>query len=138
VIGMATHQQLRCSFCLKPELEVDKVIAGPGSFICNECVRRCVEILAAPPPPTPNDAQPDLPSWSTMTDEGLLDRLPLIAASADQVEAALETWVGEARRRGAPWARIGQALGMTRQAAWERFAPRTPSADPTVPDPQDI
>jgi hypothetical protein len=38
------------------------------------------------------------------------------------VEAALEQWVTEARRREASWARIGAALGMTRQAAWERFA----------------
>jgi ClpX C4-type zinc finger len=119
---MTRQQQLRCSFCLKAELEVDKIIAGPGSFICDECVRLCVDILAAAPPSTPDDAQPDLPSWSAMTDEALLGRLPLIAAAADQVEAALETWVGEARRREASWARIGEALGMTRQAAWERFA----------------
>jgi hypothetical protein len=119
---MTNQQQLRCSFCLKPELEVEKIIAGPGSFICAECVRLCVDILAAAPPSTQDEAQPDLPSWSTMTDEALLGRLPLIAAAADQVEAALETWVGEARRREASWARIGEAMGMTRQAAWERFA----------------
>jgi hypothetical protein len=119
---MTRQQQLRCSFCLKPEHEVDKIIAGPGSFICDECVRLCVGILAAAPPSTPDDAQPDLPSWSAMTDQAVLGRLPLIAAAADQVEAALETWVGEARRREASWARIGEALGMTRQAAWERFA----------------
>jgi hypothetical protein len=119
---MVTDEGLRCSFCLKPEQEVAKIIAGPGSFICDECVRLCVDILATPPDPSHDGAEPDLPSWSVMTDEALLARLPLIAASADQVEAALESWVGEARRRQASWARIGVALGMTRQAAWERFA----------------
>jgi hypothetical protein len=112
----------RCSFCLKPEAEVAKIVAGPGSFICDECVSLCVEILGAPPQPGSGRTEPDVPSWSALSDEALLGRLPLIAESADQVEAALEQWVTEARRREASWARIGAALGMTRQAAWERFA----------------
>jgi hypothetical protein len=118
---MVINEEHRCSFCLKPEREVEKIIAGPGSYICDRCVRLCVDILATDHDPTRDGAEPDLPSWSVMTDEALLARLPLIAGSADQVEAALESWVGEARRREASWARIGQALGMTRQAAWERF-----------------
>jgi len=113
---------VRCSFCLKPEAEIEKIIAGPGSFICDECVRLCVEILASEASHAQAPAEPQLPSWTAMTDEALLARLPLIALSADQVEEALERWVAEARRRQAPWARIGEALGMTRQAAWERFA----------------
>jgi ATP-dependent Clp protease ATP-binding subunit ClpX len=112
---------LICSFCLKSEQDVQKIIAGPGSYICNECVGLCLEILASTPQAQPT-AKPELPSWATMPDAALLERLPLVAVSANQVEAALELWVAEARRRGAPWARIGSALGMTRQAAWERFA----------------
>jgi ATP-dependent Clp protease ATP-binding subunit ClpX len=30
--------------------------------------------------------------------------------------------VSKARARGITWARIGAAIGMTRQAAWERFS----------------
>ena len=111
---------LRCSFCLRPEDEVAKIVAGPGSYICDACVQLCVEILAAPERPR-EPAEPDLPAWTTMTDEAMLDRLPVIAAVAGQVEDALERWVVEVRRRGASWARIGAALGMSRQAAWERF-----------------
>jgi hypothetical protein len=36
----------RCSFCEKTASEVPKLIAGPNSFICNECVELCNEILA--------------------------------------------------------------------------------------------
>lgn len=110
---------LRCSFCLRPEDQVAKIIAGPGSYICDTCVGSCVDILAGE---AASDGGPDLPSWTTMPDAQVLDRLPAIAAAADQVEAALDQWVGEARRRGTSWARIGGALGMTRQAAWERFS----------------
>ena len=35
-----------CSFCEKTSTEVAKLIAGPESFICNECVQLCVDILA--------------------------------------------------------------------------------------------
>lgn len=119
--GVPSTRTLICSFCLKNEQDVDKVIAGPGSYICNECVGVCVEILASTSPGH-RAPEPELPSWATMPDAALLQRLPLVAAAADQVEAALEAWVAEARRRGASWAGIGGALGMTRQAAWERFA----------------
>lgn len=37
---------LRCSFCGKSEAEVNRLIAGPGVFICNECVSLCDEILS--------------------------------------------------------------------------------------------
>ena len=37
---------LRCSFCGKPQKQVKALIAGPGVYICNECVGLCVEILA--------------------------------------------------------------------------------------------
>lgn len=35
----------QCSFCGKSQHEVKKLIMGPGVFICDECVHRCVDIL---------------------------------------------------------------------------------------------
>jgi ATP-dependent Clp protease ATP-binding subunit ClpX len=37
---------LTCSFCGKHQRQVKKLIAGPDVYICNECVDRCVEIIA--------------------------------------------------------------------------------------------
>ncbi len=37
--------QVRCSFCGKAQDEVHRVIAGPGVYICNECVELCQEII---------------------------------------------------------------------------------------------
>src|SRR6056297_1517872 len=37
--------QLECSFCGKSQDEVKKLIAGPGVYICNECVDLCNDIL---------------------------------------------------------------------------------------------
>ncbi|MDO4850458.1 MAG: ATP-dependent Clp protease ATP-binding subunit ClpX [Actinomycetota bacterium] len=36
---------LRCSFCGKPQNQVRKLIAGPGVFICDECVELCSDII---------------------------------------------------------------------------------------------
>jgi hypothetical protein len=36
---------LRCSFCQKTQAEVQKLIAGPEAYICNECICLCNEIL---------------------------------------------------------------------------------------------
>jgi hypothetical protein len=44
-----------CSFCGKDKGEVERMIAGPNVFICNECIQLCVEALDEPalmPEPT--------------------------------------------------------------------------------------
>jgi ATP-dependent Clp protease ATP-binding subunit ClpX len=35
----------KCSFCGKSQNQVKKLIAGPGAYICNECIELCNEIL---------------------------------------------------------------------------------------------
>jgi len=37
--------QFRCSFCGKSEDEVQKLVSGPGVFICNECISLCNGII---------------------------------------------------------------------------------------------
>ncbi len=37
--------QLKCSFCGKTQDEVNRLIAGPGVYICDECIEVCFEIL---------------------------------------------------------------------------------------------
>lgn len=36
---------IKCSFCGKPQDEVNRIIAGPGVYICNECIELCQEII---------------------------------------------------------------------------------------------
>jgi ATP-dependent Clp protease ATP-binding subunit ClpX len=48
-----SNEQLLCSFCGKSQRQVKKLIAGPGVYICDECIDLCNEIideeLVAPP-----------------------------------------------------------------------------------------
>ena len=107
-----------CSFCFKPNTEVDKLVAGHGVFICDGCVRLCEQVIAQSAGSTAQVA-----SWERETDlDKILDNLPRFAAAGAQVEANLQQAVLRARALGATWARVGEALGITRQSAWERFS----------------
>jgi ATP-dependent Clp protease ATP-binding subunit ClpX len=62
---MSKHDSyLRCSFCGKSSEQVRKLIAGPGVYICDECVELCNEILDEELLNSSNDTaiQPPLPS----------------------------------------------------------------------------
>jgi ATP-dependent Clp protease ATP-binding subunit ClpX len=53
VFGLARRtarptEKLRCSFCNKSEDDLEKLIAGPKVYICDECVDVCVNILKEP------------------------------------------------------------------------------------------
>jgi len=120
--------EVNCSFCAKPSSAVAKVIAGPGVYICNECVQLCNDILvqeqqeqqeqqASSPPGTQLPAREE-----AMTDEEILSLLPRIASVSAQTDASLQRLVSVLRGRGVTWARIGAALQITRQSAWERFS----------------
>ena len=95
------------------------MVAGAGVFICNECVELCAAVIATKRSAGPG---PRVPVWEQIDDQSLLDHLPRIEAVRDQVDGDLRAWVAEARRRELSWDRIGAALGMKRQSAWERFA----------------
>jgi ATP-dependent Clp protease ATP-binding subunit ClpX len=43
---MSTDEKLNCSFCGKGRNDVEKLIAGPDCYICNECVRLCANIIS--------------------------------------------------------------------------------------------
>src|SRR4051794_27967599 len=95
----ATTIQLCCSFCAKPSSDVEKVIAGPGVYICNECVGLCNDILRSEQQ-DPLDSKTRLSAWEKeMTDEQILDQLPRIAAVGAQTEAGLQRLVTILRER---------------------------------------
>ena len=43
--GSDSNEQLLCSFCGKSQRQVKKLIAGPGVYICDECIDLCNEII---------------------------------------------------------------------------------------------
>lgn len=56
-------RSVRCSFCGKHQEQVARIIAGPGAYICNECVQLCMSILEDANTSAVSDAAdvPDIP-----------------------------------------------------------------------------
>ena len=111
---MKFKRRLRCSFCTRSESEVAKLIAGPKVHICESCVGVCNKILEATPKGSGD--------WSAMSDAELLAALKPAEATLDAVRSVLQAQIDALRKRGVSWSEIGDALGVSRQAAWERFS----------------
>lgn len=107
-----------CSFCGTVGTRKTRFAGGFGAMICVSCIERYAELLSS----ATTTRRIERPPWEGMSREELLETLPLIARSADQVQDFLVMWVDVLRQRKVSWADIGQALGISRQAAWERFA----------------
>lgn len=56
--------------------------------------------------------------------------LLLLRQVIDHTEAGLAIAVSGLRSQGHSWSEVGDALGMTKQSAWERFGKSVPSGDP--------
>jgi hypothetical protein len=133
VVRAANRKALSCSFCRKTHFDVLKLVAGPGVYICNECVDLCNQVIEQELDPkrghVGNDARsttsydpPTIKAWEGLSDDDLLAELVQAHAAHENVDRAVAHHVAELRVRGVTWARIGEALGMTRQSAWERFS----------------
>lgn len=117
-MGGCSVAETHCTFCGLAAAQVRQLIAGPGVYICDGCVGKCNQILAG----QAGSAPARLPDWAAMSTGDILGHLPRIAVVGAQVDASLDQIVAELRGRGVSWARLGAALGITRQSAWERFA----------------
>ena len=122
---------LCCSFCTKSHVDVLKLVAGPGVFICNECIDLCNQIIgeevdrhgdSAADASGSSEAPTALRAWDGLSDDDLLGEMVRAHAAHQNVDRAVKRHVTVLRERGVSWARIGEALGMTRQSAWERFS----------------
>jgi hypothetical protein len=109
-------KRLFCSFCGKGSDAVKALIAGPTVFIYDECVAVCNKILGGELRAAP------APRWDHYSEEQMLEMLPRASVIADHANEFLAAHVDTLRKRYVTWAEIGKALGVSRQAAWERFS----------------
>jgi ATP-dependent Clp protease ATP-binding subunit ClpX len=89
--GAATEHVRYCSFCSRPQSQVGRLIAGPGSVsICDECVELCREILAEEEPATPRSAAP---VGKILSPKELCERLDEYVIGQDQAKRVLSVAV---------------------------------------------
>jgi ATP-dependent Clp protease ATP-binding subunit ClpX len=111
-----------CSFCGKSNVQVKKLIAGPAVFICDECVGLCQKIMADTPDPGPNDPKLEMKGFETFETDRILALLKPQETNCENTRTQLQRSIDTLRKREVSWAVIGDALGISRQAAWERFS----------------
>ena len=89
--GTATEQVRYCSFCSRPQSQVGRLIAGPGSVsICDECVELCREILAEEEPSAP---ETPAPVAKILSPKELCERLDEYVIGQDQAKRVLSVAV---------------------------------------------
>ena len=80
------EKKVRCSFCGKPQNMAERLIAGNGAYICDECVRVCADIVG-------------LDFYEEETEEAVKDKPANIGLRADkvpkprQIKAALDEYI---------------------------------------------
>jgi ATP-dependent protease Clp ATPase subunit len=116
---MAPKRVYRCSFCSKAQTEVKTLVAGPGVFICDECVNICLPLINRRPKTTTDNTPSLLPD--NVPTETLLKTLSGYNGAFASVDAAMQDVVDILREREVSWEMIGEALAVSRQAAWKRF-----------------
>lgn len=112
--GLAKSARLFCNFCRKTSKEVPSLISGPGIHICGNCVKTCNTILSGLP-------SEGFGGWDQLTEDALLSNLQRSLDAFEGARAVLQQQIDTLRNREVSWQKIGDALGVSRQAAWERF-----------------
>ncbi|SEB96152.1 ATP-dependent Clp protease ATP-binding subunit ClpX [Nocardioides exalbidus] len=118
-----TREGKICSFCATPGGPGTDVllVGGLGAQVCSTCVDDFHATIHDEEAMAHTRTFP----WERMSDAEVLAVLPQIMASAEQNQAFAREWVDLLRDRKVSWAEIGRTLGVSRQAAWERFARKT-------------
>src|SRR5207245_6700803 len=106
----------RCSLCGKAKDKVRKLVAGPGVFICDQCVHLCNEVLQSEGHHGELSIGPD-----SEVAEVLLDELRINVAGLKKSEDQLQRAVNLLRKNQVAWSRIGEDIGTSRQAGWDPF-----------------
>jgi ATP-dependent Clp protease ATP-binding subunit ClpX len=110
-----------CSFCGKPNTEVKALVAGPGVFICNECVDLSASIVAANANVSSEERESMRDRALDPSKQDILNLLPALASSSARTEGDLVRLVARLRKMETKWEEIAGALGTGTDEARVRF-----------------
>jgi hypothetical protein len=116
---------IRCHYATEPATRPDCQLVAVVRYghigLCASCDQRR-STLGKQQPPTP---------LTTTTPFNVLAWIAHAQQELDNAEQTLAAAVHRARQQHHPWSAIGAALGITRQAAQQRFAPSNSNTEPS-------
>jgi hypothetical protein len=110
-----------CSFCGKPDTAVQRLVAGPGVYICDQCVELSAAVIADAARSTAEESSRRRSQHYDRSTEDILAMLPALVRIADRVQSELAGWISRLRDRGTDWQTIADAAGVTTDSARQRF-----------------
>jgi hypothetical protein len=110
-----------CSFCRKPNTTVERLVAGPGVYICNECIELSAVIVEEAARAQSEGGTPRDSGHQDRPVDEILAMLPALVRTAEGVEAELAGWIARLREKGTDWPTIAEATGMSVEAVRQRF-----------------
>jgi hypothetical protein len=108
-----------CSFCKKNNRQVNKLVAGPGVYICNECLALCDQLIEEDV--TPEESAQLQAQFANRAAEDVLAMLPALARTAEEVETELRRWVLRLRQLDTGWDEIAAVLQLSHEEVRQRF-----------------
>ena len=105
---------------------VARIVAGPGVYICNECIEVSAAIIEDAAQTTSEESSRRRSQYYGRSTEDILATVPALVRSVDRVEAELAGWIKRLRERGSDWEAIADAAGMSVEAARHRFGAPPP------------
>lgn len=114
-----------CSFCEKPSTQVQRLVAGPGVHICNECVALATWVVEDAASVGAEERSRRQAQYQDPTTDELLATLRPLVRSVDRVERELANAVIRLRSRGTDWLTIAAAADMSVEDAHRRFGATT-------------
>lgn len=87
------EKTVRCSFCGKTQDEVEKLIAGPGVCICDECIELCMEIVEEGAPGGHTKKKPARPNKPLPKPQEIKAHLDEYVIGQDEAKVALSVAV---------------------------------------------
>lgn len=112
--------ELRCSFCAKSQHQVNKLVAGPGIYICDACIGLCQKFITDDSR-TGEEPKNPIDYFKSLESKILMDGFTNAERVRREVSAQQQLVVDILRERKISWADIGAALSVSRQAVWRRF-----------------
>ena len=109
-----------CSFCDKDSEHVKKLIAGPGVYICDECISLCNAILDEEAKHGESTERRP-PSLDNAPVDQLLSIFGAMARTARSMEDRLGVWARKLAERGASAEAVAHEAGITEAEATTRF-----------------
>jgi hypothetical protein len=116
-----TELLIGCTFCGKTQKEVKKLIAGPGVYICDECIGLCNDILQEEGVAPKKAAHDQAPSVETSPVDVLLSILGGMARTSSTMEQRVGLWAKKLRDRGVTRAQLARTVGVTEEELSQRF-----------------